>query len=255
MENFGQAITWFIQIGTLIAVGAAAIGALKLIRVTRDQVQQTLEARYDQYRPLLVPDGSKFTLTIGQAHDLQGREYPYADLNHPRYNVALVNIGSGHALNVRGVMYGSPPIDNQPTRHHYFKFGGPILSGHDDEESSEIETVIIPGETTIGRDRQYNFYAPPLPSLDQILNSDTPTVVARLIVTYRDIFNRKHASIFDYTFQQEWRSVDGGFLPDIPKDIEDLDHDERMKRAAVQTRYREQLSLDQIFPGRRLTSD
>jgi hypothetical protein len=250
MENLGPILTWAIQIGTLLAVGAAAIGALKLIRVTRDQVQQSLEARYDQYRPLLFPDGSRFILSVGQAITLPGQEYPFADLNLPQYQVVLVNIGSGHALDVRGVIYGPPPKDNQPTRHHYFRFRGPILSGQEDEEFSQIETVIIPGETTIGRDQQYTFYAPPLPSLDQVLNSDTPTIVARLIVTYRDIFNRKHASIFDYSVQHEWRSVDGGFLPDIPKGIEDLDHNERMKHAAVQKRYREQLSLDRILPGR-----
>jgi hypothetical protein len=255
METLGQALPWFIQIGTLLAVGAAAIGALKLIRVTRDQVQQSLEARYDQYRPLLFPNGAKFVLSIGQAITLPGQEYPFADLNLPHYHVALVNIGSGHALDVRGVLYGPPPTDRQSPRHHYFRFRGPILSGQEDEECSEIETVIIPGETTIGRDRQYTFYAPPLPSLDQILNSDTPTIVARLIVTYRDIFNRKHASIFDYSVQQEWRSVDGGFLPNIPKGIEDLDHEERMKRSALQRRYREQLSLDQILPGRRPAAD
>jgi hypothetical protein len=213
MENVGPIADRLLKILTLAAVGAAAIGALRLIKVTGQQVQQTLEARYDQYRPLLVPDGKSFELIIGQSNDLEGRGYVFVELSGCQYGIYLHNIGSGPALGVWGVIYRPPPVSGDRPNHHFFKYGTPILAGQTEESASAEGTVILSGDVTIDKEGKHTLYAPPLPSLGEVLTGSAPTTLARLTITYKDIFNRKHASIFDFGLDKEWRAVDGGFFP------------------------------------------
>ncbi|MCL4508490.1 MAG: hypothetical protein M1296_03060 [Chloroflexi bacterium] len=55
--------------------------------------------------------------------------------------------------------------------------------------------------------------------------------IARLTLTYQDIFMRKHAGVFDYIDHYGWQCV--ALLADIPKDLEDLNNAARalLKRA------------------------
>ncbi len=60
---------------------------------------------------------------------------------------------------------------------------------------------------------KYSLNAPPLPTLGHLLNSNVSSHLARITVTYHDVFSRKHASIFDYIQYRGWQKIE--FLPNI----------------------------------------
>jgi hypothetical protein len=59
--------------------------------------------------------------------------------------------------------------------------------------------------------------------------------ICRVTTTYRDIFKRKHASIFDLDIRGYW--ILRAFLEDIPKDLYDLQRDDQSFRNQPLTRY------------------
>jgi hypothetical protein len=44
-----------------------------------------------------------------------------------------------------------------------------------------------------------------------------------LTLTYRDVYGRKHAAIFDHTVLKMWELVD--YLPDITNDLADIERE------------------------------
>ena len=75
---------------------------------------------------------------------------------------------------------------------------------------------MMAGEATIGG---YTLYAPLVPSAAERWQKGSPIAVARLTITYHDIFGHKHATIFDYMAWRQWRYV--AFLRNIREDLED----------------------------------
>jgi hypothetical protein len=65
---------------------------------------------------------------------------------------------------------------------------------------------------------KYAFNAPKQP-LSQPAQKD-PTRICRITITYQDIFQRKHASIYDLIFGPKWQVV--AFIDDIKNDLNDL---------------------------------
>jgi hypothetical protein len=148
-----------------------------------------------------------------------------------RNHACLHNIGTGPALNIRGVIFGSPLNDTRDPQHvHDFTYGASILNGVLGDELGSWGAIKISGEASIDKKKRYTLYAPPALSSDQSLIPNNSIAVGRLTITYHDVFNRKHASIFDFVMKTspatpEWRSVEGGFFPDIEKDLHDLEEE------------------------------
>src|SRR5258708_25068106 len=136
----------------------------------------------------------------------------------------LRNIGVGPALNIYGILFGLPLITTppKPPTERYVIWNYPALSpGQDGDKITLEQFTNISSETTIGG---YPLYVP-----DDI---DHLSIIARLTLTYHDVFNRKHASIYDYHSQYGWRSR--GHFPNIEHDIRELDRQTPMTQQANQ---------------------
>ena len=221
----------WISVITLVVLAITAGAAIWLGFLNRDLVKQSIadvqearEARYDQYRPILVYGPAVFSPEVKNV--LGYAEQLYADLSVEKMPILLSNIGTGPALDVLAVLFGPTPRGpSEEQAHIYFKYSGPITSGGREGEIGHQGGLLISGDALVGREKKYTLYAPPRPSPKDPADGVTPYIVARLTITYHDIFGRKHASIFDYTSQEEWLSVDEGFFPSIPQDLKDLERE------------------------------
>jgi hypothetical protein len=189
-------------------------------RASHEQVRQALEAEYDSRRPLLVPVGS-LPLRV----DDNRKAF---DFNQAECPLTLRNVGSGVALNIRAVMHPPRPQESPAfvTSRQTLWLGTPLAAAESIETKTKVGMTIVSGDANVGSDPSYTLYAPRVPSLSETLRIATPHVVARLTVTYHDVYGRKHASVFDYTDQEMW--ICAGFARAIPQDIEDLDREERI---------------------------
>ena len=222
--NWQAVITDVLLFGTVCA--AVWLGWLtrNLVKQSIADVRETREARYDQQRPVLLPSNGGHALEV--KHVLGYPAALYADLRAELVTVNLANIGTGPALDVRGILCGPAPGDLGEVRSwRSFVFGVPIGSGEQQSIGIAQGGIDIPGSALTGRQKKYTLYAPPLPDPSRLPDRVNPVIVARLTITCRDIFGRKHASIFDYTSEQRWVSVDEGFFPDIPRDLGDLERE------------------------------
>jgi hypothetical protein len=212
---------WLTSIAGLIAaLGAAgAAGAATWLLVyARRQAQEMVEQRYAQAQPLVTP------LTVPPLRDVAngGAEefYPQAPNDRPHFR----NIGTGPALNVRAVIYGSRPTvpsQVQPERRMVI-VEVPLASGEEHDGDGAVGRTMLPGDTTLDGNPEHTLYAPPEPTLGDVMVRDTMRILARYTITCRDIFGRRHMAIFDYDFLHQWHSI-GFFL--IPKDLEEASRD------------------------------
>jgi hypothetical protein len=211
----------WIALGTLVVVALTLIVYWFLLQATRDQVtelrkqtdenhSQNLEAQHDRYRPLVYPTGN-----IPATDD--GR---YVDWGRGRWGVDLKNAGAGVALTICGVFFGPKPTrpDHAKTERYTLWRDQPLLAQEQRSAAPmEFGASMVSGHDIID---SHTLYAPPEPTYDEMLQG-TPWVVARLTLTYRDIFGRKHASISDYHQLHGWQPV--AFLANITDDLIDLD--------------------------------
>jgi hypothetical protein len=210
---------------------AGTVGAaVWLSLLTRKLVKQAVLARYDQYRPVIVPimKGGELLFTITSARDRDDHEYPFANLQGTGF-ATLANIGPGPALGVQGVIFGPAPREgfSEYAGHQFFTFGMPIKGDGLQHEAPAKEGVIeVSGNDRLGGPEGPTLYAPV--RLPIGLHSE-PVMVARMSITYHDIFGRKHASTFDVTELGEFQAVGDGFLEAIKKDLTDLDREGRAR--------------------------
>lgn len=221
VQDVVSIITAILLAGTLVAAVWLNVINNGLLNAARAEAEEAQQTNYDRYRPILMPQDNGPSLEVKSA--LGYAEHLYADLSPEHLTVSLRNIGSGLALGVRGVIFGpvprSPSEDQTP---HSFRVPVPFPEGEMYNAGTVQGASGVRGTDTIGRDRRYTLYAPPRPSPKDFADGVALYTVARLIVTYQDLYGRKHATLFDYTSQKQWRSVDGGFLSGIPQDLEDL---------------------------------
>ena len=217
------------DIGTLIATGVTAVATVALaifayvtiqaykkqvqigqdqVKVSQDQVRIAQEQQFNQSRPVLYPVGGLGNIietSGGKPHVKWGNQLQVID--------GLRNIGVGPALNIYGILFGLPLKSTPPMPPHerYVVWNYPALSP--DQEGDKITLQLftnLSSETTIGG---YPLYVPE--------DADHIGIIARFTLTYHDVFNRKHASIYDYHSQSGWRSR--GHFPNIDHDIYELD--------------------------------
>jgi len=210
------------------------------VKVSQDQIQQALEVQYDSQRPLIVPDG---VLPIVQATDSlpvgHQDQHPWLDFGPSECSVILTNVGTGIALNVWGIIMGpeSAYIANDYPQRYTLNVTPVLHCGPREVVKAPKAGPTVWGKAMIG---DYQLYAPQAPPVADGLNGDytrnarpcnvlcryshrlnkgASVVVARLTLTYHDVFGHKHATIFNYMAWGQWRYV--AFLRNITEDIED----------------------------------
>ena len=172
-----------------IAIVIVAIWSLAL---TRKQIEenkkQTLKTIYNQHRPILVCS-----------------YHPVEDTLLNRIPLPITNVGVGLALNIRVVLsYAS--TDAGETLQKGFILPSVLIPGE-----KEMITLNTPGLDNIpDKIGEYSFFPEdPDTSYNQ-----------RLVITYQDIFNRKHLSIFDGRLSTNWKPY--VIEPDFKYGIDDV---------------------------------
>jgi hypothetical protein len=245
IATFAALGQWAGAIGSLLAVIAAAWIALRSGKASQ---RQSLQARYDAARPILVIEGNdpvyetdtsayaiRDSLTYKRSlvlHTQPGKK-GWIDWNEPEHLIALKNIGSGSALNVMSVIFGPEALEDKDklldaSKNDYWQHKINILSVGERKECKYHK----PAQHLLkGNVNRYSFLAPPQPLIDP---SDKKRLlyeewaVCRITTTYHDIFKRKHASIFDLDIRGYW--IMRAILEDIPSDLYDLQKDDQSSR-------------------------
>lgn len=164
--------------------------------------------QYDSLRPLIVPCGSF--------------EKAQTELwESPEHFLEIENVGKGVATNLWGVIL--PPTDPSRDTSYQFSLRASLPLGSGKAVRARFErggTLFTPEDTieniTLGVPKER---APAATLPDFISRRDR--CVARLTLSYHDVFGLKHASIFDLTTTGVWVCVD--VRKGISKDLSDLD--------------------------------
>jgi hypothetical protein len=188
---------------------AYARSAQRQAEEAKNQVAETQRQRFDQHRPVVHPVGS-----------LPLNEHDRLEWGPAAYDLQLQNVGTGVALIVCGVLFapeGLFPPNLLSTRYTVWRESA-ILPG---EPPRTVKLLIgktkMEGDTTIGG---YRLFAPRLPTQEERMMGGHYTVVARLTLTYQDVFMRKHAAVYDYIDLYGWQCV--ALMSDVPQDLEDM---------------------------------
>jgi len=174
-------------------------------------VEETQQQRFDQHRPVLHPSG---TPPLTESGDVDWQ---------PHCELRLQNVGSGVALIVCGVLF--PPEPKQPgswlpERYTIWRESS-FLPGFEGQSVKLVKGITkMNGDATIGGG--YQLFAPRKPTR-QLPMGGQYNILARLTLTYKDIFMHKHGAVFDYIDPYGWQCVD--LLSNIPKDLEDIDQE------------------------------
>lgn len=235
--------------GTLIAAVAASLAAIftyrimrsaqEQVKVSQAQNQQTLESERDAQLPVLMPIAQLMAIGFVR-NETTGLETPWNkpgyDPNQSKVPVKIKNVGPGIALNIWGIVFGPEPTDETQRvmeQHHSHRYGLPLEPVTAESSSTSptaprntVETVWSAGgvavwgnaEITDGT-KHYTLYAPRKPSLADTMRGNAEKV-ARLTLTYSDIFGRKHAAIYDLTAQMVWENV--AYVRNIQHDLDEM---------------------------------
>ena len=202
-------------ISSIVAAATLAVVVTAYIAI-KDNRKQTQQTKYNLSRPLLVPEGTPTFRGSSNMLDWSVNEQP----------MVIRNIGSGVALNVASVLYGCESYvvdfnrrsDQGHNRHWTCWLGLPIASGDTKAAIHKFGSGNFYEKNMHIEKHRFNAPPEPLPSP----NPDQPYILARITITYLDIFRRKHASIFDYVQHTSgWQLVE--FLENIKEDLSDLE--------------------------------
>lgn len=211
----------------------------KQVQVSQDQFVQSVIAEQDTHLPVLMPVaplasiGNTTVDALGTANEHAKDGY---DREQPFVRIKVENVGPGIALNIWGIVFEPEPapmyaeLRKLTGLHHYHRYAMPLKSGENIRLDWTGGGIPVTGDTEIGTTtKRYMLYAPPRPTPAEAQRGVTEKI-ARLTLTYSDIFGRKHAAIYDLTAQMQWENVD--YLRDIPADLGDLERN-ALKDVAV----------------------
>jgi len=206
-------IAAFAAIGSFVVYTIQAVfnrkqvkASLDQVIVSRKQVDISQEQIRAMWRPLLLP------------FEPEKQEDSSQDV------IKIRNVGTGPALNIRGVIFGHKPDhpDDEDSFLKQFRFTNPLPPKDPPVNATDLqERLRFRGDYKIGdQQRTYVFYAPRRTLEEE--NKGIGPIVQRLTFTYHDITGLKYASIFDRT-RGSWKLV--AFFPNILKDIDDIEHE------------------------------
>lgn len=202
---------WGIQVGRKLAHQAY----LQAEAVRLEGQRQFLEMQYNASRPLLVPSTTDLSAQYVETEPLT------FEWESDTTFVTIQNVGTGLATNIWVTLL--PPMPELERNHQYVtQLGAPVpvqteafkIYLHRDvssfEETDKIgeHTLYVPTErATRTTDRSVSY-------------------LARMTITYQDIFGRTHASIFDLSDHGAWTNV--AFLAGIEQDLGKIDGSKQM---------------------------
>ena len=173
----------------------AAIDAVHdQIKASEKQSQAAIDAVFEQIQqskqPILIPLS---TLPLTGALQL--------DYAHSELSLKLMNVGTGVALNIWGVLVQPKNI---PQREYSFRNQAHLLQGEDEKVVFRMDQFHYFTENDkIG---EHDLW--PSSELIQVGTTNVLRYAARLTLTYIDVFSIKHATIYDYTTVNEWKIVE-----------------------------------------------
>lgn len=188
--------TVFTVVSTVVTALATAFLAgftFVTLRYLRRQEDRAAEDRFNQRRPLLIPTGELGIVdSMGDVSWMAGQT-----------TIQVQNVGAGVALDVAGLLLGPHdlPMSCRYTGWHPIPVP-PVLTDH--TIALRGGASMIPSRATIDA---HMLCAPDAPSSSDMLIGGATWRVLRLTLTYRDIYRRKHAAIFDYTSMRRWETV------------------------------------------------
>jgi hypothetical protein len=192
-----------------------AAGTMALAFVTFYQIQttrrQSLETQQAQVRPLLVPQSeinAHATLRIWSQRELI---------------INLKNVGAGVAVNIWGVILPPNEVRTDVPPQFNLRAPDPIANGDKSGYKFQLGGSVFTGQERIG---QIELGAPKgeavetdISELNQMDRRDR--YVARLTLSYEDIYGLKHASIYSLTSTGAW--VCTKVLSNISESLRDFD--------------------------------
>jgi hypothetical protein len=192
----------------------------KQVQIGQHQVKATQEQTFNQARPVLIPPADM----SGLVKTDQGT--PIVQWGQSQLTIeGLQNIGVGPAFNIYGIFFGEP-FQNMPPRERYIIWNyGFLPPGPAGNKIMLSQGSNLKSETTI---RGHVLYIPD--------DEEHIGCIARLTLTYHDIFGRKLASIYDYQRLLGWICV--GHFEDIEQDLCELEEQEPMTQQSHQFFHR-----------------
>jgi hypothetical protein len=171
--------------------------------------EQFLQAQYNASRPLLIP-------AAGDLSEAREAEEPIPFEWNTSLFVTIQNVGTGIATNIRMIVLPPAPAPEE-VYPYVCRLSSPLP-----DRSDPVKVYLNPGATQYRESDRIQGY-PLYPGPAQAAGSaDRPDhFLARLCITYQDIFGRKHASIFDLSSWGIWVSV--AFLTGIDRELAELD--------------------------------
>ena len=173
------------------------------LQAQADAVAQ--ETQYAQDKPVLIPL-SALPLSVGEL-DYTNSELP----------LDLMNVGTGVALNISGVLV--PPKDI-PRKPYSFSNQAHLLQGKEVKVFFHIGQFLFFTE----QDKFGEYHLWPSSELTQAGTAKRRRYAARLTLTYIDMYGNQHATIYDYTDVNEWKLV---ALFRVQHDLDDMDKEKK----------------------------
>jgi hypothetical protein len=178
-------------------------------KAQRQARRQFLEAQYSANRPLLVPAAADLS-------EIRELEEPMTFVwDSSNVFVTLQNVGNGTATNIWIAVL--PPLPAPDAASQYLcRLGTPLPAGSD-----PVKVYLRQSAPVFSEDQSIKGHALHIPPERAAGPADTANhFLARLSITYQDIFGRKHASIFDLSDWGIWVNV--AFLPNIEHGLAEL---------------------------------
>ncbi len=181
---------------------------------------QFLEAQFNASRPLLVP------ISTDPGGQFETEEPVAIDWDVAQMFVTIQNVGTGIAANIWITLLPPAPMSDGNSQY-VSRLGSPVATGGDpfkiylqqgtgsfdeDDRINEHSLCVPPGQAAGSTDRRDHF-------------------IARMCITYQDIFSRKHASIFDMSDRGIWVNV--AFLTNVERDLGEIDATKENKRVSA----------------------
>ena len=165
------------------------------LAVAREQIEQSKQ-------PILIPLSTlPLTAVIGEL-----------DFTHSELLLELMNVGTGVALNIWGVLVAPKNISRTP---YSFSNQAHLLQGQSDK--FVFGTSVFHSFTENDKIGEHDLW--PSSELTQVGTGKALRYAARLTLTYIDVFGNKHATIYDYTHANEQKIVTHAC---IQHDLEDM---------------------------------
>ncbi|GLV56313.1 hypothetical protein KDH_31540 [Dictyobacter sp. S3.2.2.5] len=251
---------WGQWVSAIVSLAAVIVAIWVSIRASKDSQKQSQRIRYDSALPALVIAGDNPVHTINdsgpndsayisyddrRSHRLQtihtqlGKK-GWIDWNEAKHLLTLQNVGTGVAFNVMSVIFGPEALAHNDklldaSRNDYWHTKINIINIGESKTCQYSKPVLALLKGSID---SYSFLAPSQPIIspaekERMLYEDW--IICRVTTTYRDIFKRKHASIFDLDIRGHW--IMRAFLEDIPNDLYDLQKEEHPNHTHAVDKY------------------